>query len=247
MFSESVAIAISDNESLDASFSRPRNSDKVVIITHGLGSDKESEYASAFERKLTKSNISTLRYSNRGSGLSSGDFFDFTFSQAVQDLETVINYLKNKNYKNIGIVGNSINSAAALEVTSKQTDSTIKTLALISCISNYPKVLKDHPNLLAKWKEEGSLTLPAFGDKKLSYEFVTDLKNHTFPVPKRSLNAKFAICHASEDPLVSYKSQAEPLLPDSTSFNVFYSDHHSMAPYCDQVVKLSSTYIESTL
>lgn len=102
----------------------------IVILCHGLNSDKESSTNTALNKVLTQSRIATLRFDFFAHGESDGKVDDRTVAKFVDDILSAISYLKSDGYKDIGIVGTSFGGLAAVIAASKTKD--LKFMALKS-------------------------------------------------------------------------------------------------------------------
>lgn len=74
---------------------------------------------------LTKNGIGVLRFDERGVGGSDGDFETATIKDFSSDINSAINYLKNRdeiNHSKIGLIGHSIGGIVAPKVASENDD-----------------------------------------------------------------------------------------------------------------------------
>ncbi|WP_296313603.1 alpha/beta hydrolase family protein [Winogradskyella sp. UBA3174] len=74
---------------------------------------------------LTKNGVGVLRFDERGVGKSEGDFKTATIKDFSSDINSAINYLKNRddiNSSKIGLIGHSIGGIIAPKVASENTD-----------------------------------------------------------------------------------------------------------------------------
>ena len=103
----------------------------VVILISGSGPQNRDEELLGHKPFLvlsdflTKSGIAVLRYDDRGTALSKGDFKTATSADFATDVESAIAYLKTRkeiNTKNIGLIGHSEGGLIAPMVASKSKD-----------------------------------------------------------------------------------------------------------------------------
>lgn len=115
----------------------PSENRPVVVLCHGLGSNKESYTNQQLEKRLTEKNIATFRFDFSGHGESEGKQKDITLSQAIDDIHSAIEYLTKTDlqYSKLGLVGSSFGGSASL-IAASQSDK-VSFLALRSPISNY--------------------------------------------------------------------------------------------------------------
>ena len=103
----------------------------VVILISGSGPQNRDEELLGHKPFLvlsdflTKAGIAVLRYDDRGTALSKGDFKTATSADFATDVESAIAYLKTRkeiNTKNIGLIGHSEGGLIAPMVASKSKD-----------------------------------------------------------------------------------------------------------------------------
>ena len=97
-----------DNIKLCGLLSKVNNSDKIVVLCHGLNGDKtERKSFNLFVEKLQDNNINSFRFDFRAHGESTGVDYEMTPTKEVKDLETTLNMLNKKGFENIVILGAS--------------------------------------------------------------------------------------------------------------------------------------------
>lgn len=97
-----------DNIKLCGLFSRTNNSDKIVVLCHGLNADKtERNSFNSFVKKLQNKNINSFRFDFRAHGESTGNDFEMKPTKEVEDLEKTIEYLKSYGFNEIIVLGAS--------------------------------------------------------------------------------------------------------------------------------------------
>lgn len=82
--------------------------DKIVIMCHGIRGNKDE--CGAFiklSEKLLKIGYSSFRFDFNGHGESDGLDKDMTITKEISDLETTVNMLQEKGYKEIVLLGGS--------------------------------------------------------------------------------------------------------------------------------------------
>ena len=98
-----IPVTIKSTKELYGIYHRCENSKATVIMLHGLyGSRVDSHRLCVeFARVAYDYNISCLRVDLTGSGISQGNFMDFTFKQQITDAMNIIKWLKNQDNTNI--------------------------------------------------------------------------------------------------------------------------------------------------
>lgn len=94
-----------------------------IIITHGSG-DSSSQYPLVdISKILTKKRYITFRFDFRGCGNSDGKQENYSISSQIDDIASVINFVKKKTKaKKVGIISKSISSVPAFILASKRND-----------------------------------------------------------------------------------------------------------------------------
>jgi len=167
----------------------------IIILCHGFSSQKNSGSNLAISKNLTDKSFSTFRFDFFAHGESDGNFEDLTVSKAVDDILSAIYYLKNLEYKKIGLEGSSFGGGAALMAASKTKD--IYVLAVKCPVSSYLE-FKDYtdPKLIAEWKRLGYSYRE---NKKLNYSFYEDIKKNIVYDVAHDIKVPTLIVHGSVD------------------------------------------------
>lgn len=100
----------------------------IVIMCHGLNSGKDSATNLTLEKIFLKNNIATFRFDFFAHGESEGKIEDRSVGRFVDDILKIIDYLKSKDYKNIGIYGVSFGGVATVIAVSNKAE--IRVMAL---------------------------------------------------------------------------------------------------------------------
>jgi pimeloyl-ACP methyl ester carboxylesterase len=111
-------------------------SESIIIMAAGLTGDKSMN--GRFEKlaaKFSQGGISVITFDYCGCGESDDEIL--TPENAVIDLQSVINYAKNRGYKNIGLYGQSYGSLVCLRVY----NSDIKTIVLTGALTGSIKYI----------------------------------------------------------------------------------------------------------
>ncbi|MEK6478767.1 alpha/beta fold hydrolase [Catalinimonas sp. 4WD22] len=107
--------ATPDNDFLLLDWSEVQ-SDKLVIISHGLEGDSHRPYIKGMVRAFNRSGWDALAWNFRGCGGEINHTLRFYHSGATDDLDLVISHvLNNKRYRNIVLVGFSLGGNLTLK------------------------------------------------------------------------------------------------------------------------------------
>jgi len=144
---ELITYTTEDGGVIEASFFKG-NQDLAVIFAHGAIFNKESWYFMA--EKLQKENISSLSLDFRGYGNSKSG----NTNKRLLDILGAIDYLKEKGFNNIAIVGGSMGGAAILNALDVNIDTVIKKVVLLAPAGGSPIASKAVNKLFVVSKEE---------------------------------------------------------------------------------------------
>lgn len=109
MFGE---IKNAQGERLDYSFSAgSKTSKNIVVIGHGVTGNKDRPFILALAEGLAQAGIASVRFSFSGNGDSGGKFINSTISKEVEDLDAVLNALKDHT---VCYVGHSMGGAVGV-------------------------------------------------------------------------------------------------------------------------------------
>lgn len=200
----------------------------IVIICHGLGSDKNSSSYLKLKDLLAEKNISTFRFDIWGHGESAGDFADVTVTEAVDDIVQAFNYLKEAGYTKIGLIGSSFGGLSSIVAAEYLPD--LKFLVLKSPVSNWRENIwsVDIKNIDG-WKKMGFRIYSNKDGKelKLNYSFYENaIKYNGYEIaPKITLPV--CIIHGDKDTTVpiAQSQKISQLFPNCTLKIIVGADH----------------------
>ncbi len=97
------------------------SSDKVIIMCHGFKGDKIENKRLFVEaaRVFARENYDVLRFDFYGSGDSEGEFEDTLISTNIANLTDAVQFVKDKGYKHIAVLGISMGAAAVILTVNK--------------------------------------------------------------------------------------------------------------------------------
>lgn len=105
----------------------------LVIIMHGLGSDKDNMLFAALADSLQKSGIASLRFDFNSHGKSEGNIVDMDFNNLQADAEKVLNYARKLDFvSNISLAGHSMGGVIASMVAGREGTNKIKSVVLFA-------------------------------------------------------------------------------------------------------------------
>ncbi|MCK4634810.1 MAG: alpha/beta fold hydrolase [Candidatus Aenigmarchaeota archaeon] len=173
----------------------------IIILCHGLASSKDSRTYKTIQQKLNKRGISAFRFDFHGHGESEGNFEEATVSKAVDDILSSIDFIKQKGYKKIGLVGGSFGGIASLIVASKSDD--LFVLALKAPVSDLLGKLTAQENKysIKEWKENGFIYYTFSDGKKLklNYSYFEDAERINGYEAAKNIKIPTIIVHGEKD------------------------------------------------
>lgn len=105
----------------------------LVIIMHGLGSDKDNMLFAALADSLQESGIASLRFDFNSHGKSEGNIVDMDFNNLQADAEKVLNYARKLDFvSNISLAGHSMGGVIASMVAGREGTNKIKSVVLFA-------------------------------------------------------------------------------------------------------------------
>jgi len=143
-----ITYTTEDGVIIEASFFEAEK-DLVVIFAHGAIFNKDSWYFLA--ERLQKEGVSSLSLDFRGYGNSKKG----STNKKSFDILGAIDYLKEKGFKKIAIVGGSMGGAAVLNALDIKTDSVIEKVVLLAPAGGKGIVSKSIKKLIIVSKNEG--------------------------------------------------------------------------------------------
>jgi len=178
-----VSGKLTTQDNINISYEHSSNGfDSIVIVCPGFFNSKKNKWMRKTVQFLS-SDYDTMVFDFRGHGDSGGKFS--WSAREYLDLNAVLDYAAQNNYKNIGILAFSLGAVSFLNVASKRND--IKSMVLISCPSSFWKIdyhfwepemfsdLKD--NFECKWEGKGAKVTSLFLPKPKPIKDVTKIKD----------------------------------------------------------------------
>ncbi len=145
---ELISYTTEDGGVIEASYFEA-DKDLVVIFAHGAIFNKESWYFLA--ERLQKEGVSSISLDFRGYGNSKKG----STNKKSLDILGAVDYLKEKGFKKIAIVGGSMGGAAVLNALDIKTDAVIEKVVLLAPAGGIGVASKSIKKLIVVSKNEG--------------------------------------------------------------------------------------------
>jgi pimeloyl-ACP methyl ester carboxylesterase len=173
----------------------------MIVLCHGLSTSKDGRTCVRLEEIFNRNGFSTFRFDFFGHGESEGDFANVTISEAVDDVQCAIQFVKDKGYERIGLVGSSFGGMASILFAGQSED--LFALALKSPVSDYLALLiaRDHGQDIEAWKQKGCIfiTAPDGKNERLNYSFFADAQKIRGYALAANIKAPTFIVHGDKD------------------------------------------------
>jgi len=231
-------------EKLDYAFhGNPEDLSRVILIGHGVTGDKDRPWSIALAEALAEAGINALRFSFSGNGNSDGDFRDSTISKEADDLNAVIEAVKNAGYTQIGFAGHSMGGAVGVITAAK--DPRINFLISLAGMVHTAKFTKvefgdQTPDKGFMWDEPDCPLSSAYVDDLTSIDSVLALGPQ--------IHIPWLLIHGTEDDVVPIAESREMIDQSSESgstknwelVEISGSNHvfadHGLQPMIDAVI-----------
>jgi hypothetical protein len=240
-------------------FNEVPGSDKAVVFAHGMtvGQDDEQIFVEA-EKKMNELGFSTLRFDFRGHGKSSGNSMtDFTVSGELTDLETVIDFVRLKGVRWLGLAGASFGGSIVALYAGKYPNN-IQALFLANPVLNYEKdflfpttswVKKYFTRLLERIDRDGFI---AVGSRKFKVGRAL-FEEMKFFHPEEELvkyENRLMMVHGDQDTYVSCKNTVDcftSLSNNNKKLAIITGANHGFhdIPFRTQVSKIIVNFFQS--
>jgi hypothetical protein len=224
----------------------------VIILCHGFTVSKDNSTYRRLEPMLNEKNITTFRFDFFGHGESEGNFEDVTVSEGVDDILNAIEYLKQKGFSKIGLVGSSFGGISSIMAASKTND--LFVLVLKSPVSDYLEVeiKRRTKQKIDEWRSKGFIihTNSKGEKKKLNYSFFEDAKKNNGYEAAKKIKIPTLIVHGDKDqdvPIEQSKKTAG-IIPNCKLEIISGADHKYTDPeYFEKMLGLITEFIVKTI
>ncbi|UCE41496.1 MAG: alpha/beta fold hydrolase [Candidatus Aminicenantes bacterium] len=176
----------------------------LIVMCHGFTTSKDGRTYVRLEEILNRKKFSTFRFDFFGHGESVGEFDKITISEAVDDVQSAIRFVKDSGYERIGLVGSSFGGFASILTAGKSDD--VFVLALKSPVSDYLGLLiaRDNDIDIDAWRQVGFIVIESSDGKKvrLNYSFFADAEGINGYAFAENIKVPTLIVHGDNDDTV---------------------------------------------
>ena len=220
----------------------------LIVLCHGFTTSKDGRTYVRLEDILNRKKFSTFRFDFFGHGESAGQFADITISEAEDDVQSAIRFVKDSGYERIGLVGSSFGGFASILTAARSDD--LFVLALKSPVSDYLGLLiaRDHDIDIEAWRQEGSIAVESVNGERLrlNYAFFADAEGINGYAFAGSIKVPTLIVHGDHDETVplAQSRKTSALVPDCRLEVIEGADHtYSDPQHFEIMLDLISDFI----
>ncbi len=205
-------------------------SDKIIIMCHGFKGDKIENKRLFVEaaRAFAQENYNVLRFDFYGSGDSEGEFEDTLISTNIANLTDAVQFVKQKGYKHIAVLGISMGAATVI-LTVNKID--VKAMILWSAVPDMKKVFAANISSMGEfdpdkivYEYDGWSIKRYFWEDAVQYNIKEQLAKITLP--------KFIVQGTADDPVFvqGFQEFREIVLPPTDFMEMPDAGHTYQTP-----------------
>lgn len=219
----------------------------IAIICHARGSHKDSRATFNISKTLTENNINNFRFDFTSDGESEGNELDINDIKLCEDLESVIDYFKEKDYKEFVLIGTSLGGRIISLIDTNEYN--VKKIIMWYPAILYKNIFKRIKNKIFKKREEKIALKKGyfliFDRKKMSLEYLEQERKTNYYKKAISINVPLLILQGSKDPYVNYRNAIKisknnknaKLILIKNENHGFKKDDKNLKYACDQTAK----------
>lgn len=213
----------------------PRKRQPVIIFVNGFLDTMDGRGKTTLTKKFLADNYVVVRFDyTYGFGQGSGDPAKFTLSNAVADLERVIEHVMRRGYVDpdrIVLFGYCFGGMASVMLSAF--DKRIKAVVTVSCPFEFTDTSltrkSDHEMSRIKLKRYYHISTPfAEQEQRVDYSFFEDGQRRDMPRAVRNLDQPLLIVHGADDEKIPTENAEEiqARSPGKTELELFEGVQH---------------------
>ena len=181
-----------DGNLLSGVIHRKKDDNSIVISAHGFGTDKNYWVIKELSKYLDKKKIASMRFDFMGVGESDGDVKHSSTEQMVDDLNAAVQYVKERGYKKITVVGHSLGGMIAVMAAAANKD--IHALMLMAPAVDLRHAIKKRMDTHKRTKDGMAEAVKT----KFGEEFLKNISRHVYGEAKK-IKIPVLIVHGDAD------------------------------------------------
>ncbi|MFT7615370.1 MAG: alpha-beta hydrolase superfamily lysophospholipase [Candidatus Woesearchaeota archaeon] len=241
-------ITITNTRNLSLAGYHYKNGEKLVILVHGYASEKTTKGRyTDLAIALTKKDFSVLAFDFAGCGESDDD--DITVAKQVDDLQTIVNFAKKLDYKEIAVVGHSLGGLVSAQVH----DPVIKTMVWWAPVTAAKSNALDNfdEKQVKEYEDTGKITKNTVsGNRKQVITdgiFVKERESIDQHALISSVKIPVLIIHGDADEMVPLQDSLDASLFENISLEIIPGADHRMNPHLEKTINYTVEWIEQHL
>lgn len=203
--------------------------DTIIVLAHGFTSNKDRNRYIEISKSLVKEGYAFLRFDFGGSGES--DENEITVKNQIDDLKSAINFVKDKKYRKIGLIGESLGGLIVLSAYPDYQDK-IKCIALVAPVTQRKTpTLYDDPKIKVEIEEKGFHLKHKDGKIfKVPKEYIDERENINQEEILNKIKCPVLIIHGSEDNTipVEHSNKAMEYLSENSKLEIIKGADHDL-------------------
>ena len=205
---QKLTVKNSSKEKLAGIFYPVNNSKKLIIFCHGRLVNKDNPFYVRLCEKLFESGFNIYRFDFSGNGESEGDFLKCTITKDIEDLKSVADYFKKKNYEVFCIIGHSQGAVEVLLHQSKY-NSAKCVVDISGLVDQRDKTTRKYSNAQINEINRKGFTVIKYGGRKwkISEEYFYDRAGYGDIRNKiNKIKVPILALHGAEDEDIDYSN-----------------------------------------
>ena len=176
----------------------------IVILCHGFLSNKDSRTNLRLTELLVQKGLSTLRFDWFGMGESSGRFAEVTIPSCQAQLESLLEDMKRREYRNLGLIGSSFGGLLAILAGANHPE--LFAIGLKCPVADFPEMLELEFGKagIAEWQRTNTIPNIIGGPHPipLNFEFFEGCQGVNAYALAPNISSPCLIVHGEQDELV---------------------------------------------
>ena len=215
-----------EGKKIEASLHSLKN-ERIVVLAHGFTSNKDRERYVLMAEKLSGENIDFLRFNFGGSGNSYNTEIDI--DKQVKDLKAVLKWVKERGYKKIGILGESLGGLVTLKSLPLEIDGIVFWAPVTN--SKTSTYIQRHPEVKEELDKNGRVVKKKDGREFiLPKKYFEDRENVDAGELSKNLKVKALILHGDNDKLVDMEdSKIMANINNNLDLEIIGGEGHKLA------------------
>lgn len=219
--------------------------EKLIILVHGFIGDMRGpdEIFIKLSEQLQKENYSVIRFSFSGTVPSEGNYIDMTVKGQTEELNAMISYAKSLGYSQIGVLGESMGGAIAIEAY----DPSIKVVVFWYSVFDFSdcsfiEYLKE--NSLNELKNNGYILVDGF---KIGEKFISKIRTVNLYQKLQQIKCPALFLHGQNDTDVPYRHSEKgfSLVGEDKQLNIIKGAEHCFRNEQEKVIRLTTNFLKS--